>query len=89
MLVFCRAFKFDVWNNWQSRPKFVVQRALEPNADVDNDGTVNMRDIQYSVIRFSTKPVSPTWDPYADLNDDGTVNMRDIQIQILNFNKHE
>jgi len=53
------------------------------------EGTVNMRDIQYLIILFNTKPTSPSWNPNADVNNDGTVNMRDIQIAILNFNKHE
>jgi parallel beta-helix repeat protein len=53
------------------------------------DGTVNMRDIQYMILLFNTKPNSINWNPNADVNNDGTVNMRDIQIAILNFNKHE
>jgi hypothetical protein len=53
------------------------------------DGTCNMRDIQYLILRFNTNPSSPNWNPNADVNGDNTVNMRDIQIAILNFNKHE
>ena len=53
------------------------------------DGTTNMRDINYMIIRFNSKPDSSNWNPNADVNNDGTVNMRDIQIAILNFNKHE
>ena len=53
------------------------------------DGTTNMRDIQYLILLFNTKPSSPNWNPNADVNNDGTVNMRDIQIAILNFNQHE
>ena len=53
------------------------------------DGTVNMRDISYLIIRFNTKPNSANWNPNADINNDATVNMRDISIGILNFNKHE
>jgi parallel beta-helix repeat protein len=53
------------------------------------DGTTNMRDVQYLILLFNTKPGSPNWKPNADINNDGTVNMRDIQIAILNFNKHE
>ena len=53
------------------------------------DGTCNMRDIQYLILRFNTNPSSLNWNPNADVNGDNTVNMRDIQIAILNFNKHE
>lgn len=53
------------------------------------DGTCNMRDVQYLILRFNTNPSSSNWNPNADINDDGTVNMRDIQIAILNFNRHE
>ena len=53
------------------------------------DGTVNMRDIQYMILLFNTKPNSINWNPNADVNNDQVVNMRDIQIAILNFNEHE
>jgi hypothetical protein len=53
------------------------------------DGTVNMRDINYLILLFNTRPSSLNWNPNADINDDGVCNMRDIQIAILNFNKHE
>jgi len=53
------------------------------------DGTVNMRDAQYMILQFNTKPSSPKWKPNVDVNNDLIVNMRDIQIVIMNFNKHE
>lgn len=53
------------------------------------DGTCNMRDINYSIILFNTKPSSPNWNPNADVNNDAVVNMRDIQIEILHFNQNE
>jgi outer membrane protein assembly factor BamB len=53
------------------------------------DGTCNMRDIQYLILHFNSKPSSSNWDPNADVNNDGTVNMRDIQIAILKFNQNE
>jgi hypothetical protein len=34
------------------------------------DGTVNMRDIQYMILLFNTKPGSANWNPNADVNDD-------------------
>ena len=53
------------------------------------DGVVNMRDIQYLILKFNTRPSSPNWDPNADVNVDSVVNMRDISIAIINFNRHE
>jgi len=58
------------------------------SADVNNDGTVNMKDIADAVSAFNSFPGKSNWNPYADLNNDGTVNMRDIAIIIFNFNKH-
>lgn len=52
------------------------------------DGMVNMRDINYMILLFNSKPNSPNWNPNADVNSDGVVNMRDINITILNFNRH-
>jgi hypothetical protein len=53
------------------------------------DGTTNMRDINYMILRFNSKPDSLNWNPNADVNNDLVCNMRDIQIAILNFNQHE
>jgi len=53
------------------------------------DGTTNMRDINYMILRFNSKPGLPNWNPNADVNGDGVCNMRDIQIAILHFNQHE
>jgi len=53
------------------------------------DGQANMRDINYLIGKFNSKPGDSKWIPNADVNDDNVINMRDIQIAILNFNKHE
>jgi hypothetical protein len=53
------------------------------------DGKCDMRDINYLIAHFNSKPGSANWNSNADINNDGTTNMRDIQIAILNFNKHE
>jgi hypothetical protein len=50
------------------------------------DGIVNIRDINYLVQLFMTRP--PNWrDPNADINGDLVVNIRDIYIVVQNFNK--
>lgn len=51
------------------------------------DGKVDMRDIQYLIMLFMTKPSSSNWNPNADVNNDAVINMRDINIALLNFNK--
>ena len=53
------------------------------------DGKCDMRDINYSILHFNSRPGSAKWDPNADVNDDNIVNMRDIAIAIINFNIHE
>jgi hypothetical protein len=53
------------------------------------DGHVNIRDLAYIILLFSTNSSSPNWKPNADINNDGTVNMRDVAIAVANFNKHE
>jgi outer membrane protein assembly factor BamB len=53
------------------------------------DGITNIRDINYLVRLFLTKPKSPNWNPNADVNNDGVVNIRDINIAVINFLKKE
>lgn len=57
--------------------------------DVNDDGTVNMKEVALAVTAFNSFPGKPNWNPYCDLNSDGRVNIRDIMIIVLNFNKHE
>jgi hypothetical protein len=57
--------------------------------DVNNDGTVNMKDISDAVLAFNSFPLSSSrWNPRADLDENGHVDMRDIVIVVLNFGKH-
>lgn len=56
--------------------------------DVDNNGTVDMKDVMYAVYAFNSVPGSSQWNPRADLDSNGRVDMRDITIVVLNFNKH-
>ncbi len=55
-----------------------------PKGDVNNDGTINMRDTAAIIGNFN-KPVSSC--PRCDVNGDGVINMRDIALAIANFNK--
>jgi hypothetical protein len=56
-------------------------------ADLNKDGSVNMRDINYMIQLFNTNPSSPNWNPNADLNKDLIVGMRDISIALQDFGK--
>ena len=76
-------------NNLTSYFRIVVPGDVSSANQGVPDGIVNMRDIQYMILLFNTKPNSINWNPNADVNNDQVVNMRDIQIAILNFNKHE
>ena len=53
------------------------------------DGVVNMRDINFMIQCFNSKPNLSNWSQcnIADVNYDNVVNMRDIQMTILQFNK--
>jgi hypothetical protein len=53
------------------------------------DGTCNMRDMGYLILKLNTWPSSPNWNPNTDVNDDAVVDMRDIAIAIINLNQHE
>jgi len=56
-------------------------------ADLNKDGCVNMRDINYMIQLFNTNPSSPNWNPNADLNKDLKVSVRDIFIALQDFGK--
>ena len=54
-------------------------RIVTPNpADINNDGSVDMKDIGYVAKRFLIIAADPLWDPAADINHDGKIDMRDI-----------
>jgi hypothetical protein len=59
----------------------------DPPGDVNNDGTVDMRDIVAAILAFNTSPGMPKWNNFADQDGNGLINMRDIVIIVLNF-KH-
>jgi PKD repeat protein len=57
--------------------------------DINNDGIVNMRDVQNAVYMFNSFPGTVRWNPDADIDDNGRIDMRDINIVVINFNRHE
>ncbi len=55
--------------------------------DVNNDGTVDMKDVALVVLAFNSFPNTPRWNKSADVDSSGRVDTRDLVIVILNF-KH-
>ncbi len=53
--------------------------------DLNNDGTVNIKDIAIFVKLFGTTPASPQWNPNADLNGNLKIDMRDIALAVQAF----
>jgi hypothetical protein len=57
------------------------------NADVNDDGVVNVLDIFGVAIAWNTRPGDPEWNPRLDLNGDNIVNIIDIITVTLDFGK--
>jgi hypothetical protein len=59
--------------------------------DVNGDGIVDMRDINYVCNHYGGQPRGSSkslWDPLADFNRDGRIDLRDIGICCNNFQRH-
>ncbi|MEM3875059.1 MAG: dockerin type I domain-containing protein [Candidatus Bathyarchaeia archaeon] len=48
--------------------------------DINNDGTIDGKDISIVCKAFGATPESPRWNPKADLNSDGIIDGKDISI---------
>lgn len=57
--------------------------------DINNDGTVDMKDVMNAVYAFNSFPGKSRWSPNADIDGNGRVDLRDILTIVINFNKHE
>ncbi len=58
-----------------------------PMTDINEDGTVDMKDISYVARRFGIDPTHPLWDPIADLWKDDVIDMRDIGMVARDFGR--
>lgn len=58
------------------------------HGDVNNDGLIDMKDVNLAVQAFNSFSNTLRWNPRADLDDNGRIDMRDIAVAVLNFNKH-
>lgn len=80
------------WNEWKEAT------SIEPSKESGElllhtvYETVNkrfsLRDLEYVILIFNSRPPSQNWDSLADTNGDAVVNMRDIAAIISNL-KHE
>ncbi len=53
--------------------------------DVNDDGVVDMRDINEVCVAFGSYPGGPKWNFYADFNRDGRIDLRDIGLACAFF----
>ena len=58
------------------------------SADLNGDGTVDMKDIGYVARRFMCTPSDPLWDPIPDINGDDKIDMKDISTIARHFMEH-
>ncbi len=61
------------WAHWADLR--ITAKGIEPNGDVNQDGTVNILDLVLVAQHLGQKPPS---DPRADVNNDGQVNVLDL-----------
>lgn len=54
---------------------------------MNNDETVDMKDVVAVILAFHSFPNTPRWNSLADLDSYDRIDMRDIVIVMLNF-KH-
>lgn len=54
--------------------------------DINNDGTVNMKDVMIAILAFNSFPDTARWNPNADIDSNGHIDMRDILLIVLHFN---
>jgi hypothetical protein len=71
------------------KPADSLAHSILFQGDVNNDGIVNMRDVNDAILAFNSFLGGVRWNPAADLDNSGRVDMRDLVIIVLNFNKHE
>jgi parallel beta-helix repeat protein len=57
--------------------------------DINNDGKVDVKDINIAARAFGSSPGNPRWNPLADVNHDGKVDIRDIALIAKHYGEHD
>lgn len=57
-------------------------------ADVNADGSIDMKDIAFIAKRYMCPPSDPLWDVLADVNGDRRIDMKDIALAAKHFGEH-
>jgi hypothetical protein len=85
--IFSVAISWDVTNVESFSFNIVLKGTESLPGDLNNDGTVNIKDIAIFIKLYKTTSSSSEWNPNADLNGDGRVDMLDIALALSNFAK--
>lgn len=64
----------------------LIAHAFLPE-DVNQDGTVDMKDVTAAIAAFNSSPGSPRYNARADVNNDSRIDMRDIVQIVMAFGK--
>jgi len=80
-------YTIEVYRNSLAQGNYTlfVDRRL---GDLNNDGTVDVRDIAQLVQAFHMFAGESNWTPENDLDRNGLIDMHDIVICVMNFGKH-
>ena len=63
-----------------------LSRIVAPSIEyINNDGVVDIKDIDYVARRFGITPSDPLWNPIADINKDNKLDMKDIALVARHF----
>lgn len=55
------------------------------DADINDDGIVDLQDLAELRLAFLTQPENPAWNPHADFNNDSAVDLIDASIMRVRF----
>jgi hypothetical protein len=71
--------------NYTTENGFFSNKPLQ-SGDLNDDGIVDIYDVEIAALAFGATPDNPRWNARADLNYDGIIDLYDLILIILNFN---